>query len=371
MTEITDIIKRSTTKVNIVIIDACRSSFDRGVSNSITSVVAPSGTIIAFSTSSGEGAKDAGFEGHSLYTGALLKYIGREFLSVEDLFKKTRKTVHNLSEGTQTSWEHTSLVGDFFFNTGQIVHSVTVPYDEFVVKDRMFEADSSDIETVINKLRSCNWDEQNPAMKKLKGIKAESISSNQKFLLGRNILQSSDYAFESGNFMRNLVMNLKRFTSDGINDVLNGMLFEIYFDNNGDFRQATFKVYHLEEIFSLRKRLEFQSSFEFLKNALSEYKEQLYFIPSKDDVTIDIDILARFNNSEESEDKFGVIESIVIGDKNITEDIKKICGRRTSMEYLKSTIAKFLIAPKSVININSNIDISNFDFSLDEAEVNF
>jgi len=362
MTEITDIIKRSTTKVNIVIIDACRSSFDRGVANSIASVVAPSGTIIAFSTSSGEGAKDAGFEGHSLYTGALLQYIGREFLSVEDLFKKTRKTVHNLSEGSQTSWEHTSLVGDFYFNTGQMVHSISVPYDETAVKDRMFEADSSDIETVISKLSSCNWNEQNPAMVKLRGIDSTSISSNQKFLLGRNILQSSGYAFESGNFMENLIMNLKPYSSEGINDVLNGMLFEIYFDNNGDFRQGKFKTYNLEEVFALRKRQEFQSSFKFIQDALSEYSEQLYFIPTADDITIDVDILARSDDSQEFEEKFEAIESIVVGDKNITAEVEKVCGYRTSFDHLKAVIAEILTAPESIININSNIEITNFKF---------
>ena len=54
-----------------------------------------------------------------MYTGVLLRYLGIESLSVEELFKKVRKTLYHLSAGTQTSWEHTSLVGDFYFNTGE------------------------------------------------------------------------------------------------------------------------------------------------------------------------------------------------------------------------------------------------------------
>ncbi|EKO3608540.1 caspase family protein [Vibrio metschnikovii] len=371
MKEITDLIKRASTKVNIVIIDACRSSFDRGVANSIASVVAPQGTIIAFSTSPGEGAKDAGFEGHSLYTGALLQYIGRESLSVEELFKKTRKTVHNLSEGAQTSWEHTSLVGDFFFNTGQLVHSMTLPYGETAVKDRLFEADTSDIELVIENLKSCNWNYQNPAMVKLRGIATSSMSPDQKFLLGRNILQSSEYAYESQNFMANLRANLKPYHSDGCNDVLNGMLFEIYFDNNGDFRQGKFKTYHLEEILSLRQIPEFQPSFNFIQEALSEYRDQLCYIPSSDNTSIDVDILARSEVSQGSDKSFELIESIVVGDKDITGEIEKMAGFRTSFEHLKSTIATYLTAPENLLNINCGVQINNFRFVEKELDLDF
>lgn len=371
MKEITDLIKRANTKVNIVIIDACRSSFERGSANSIASVVAPQGTIIAFSTSPGEGAKDAGFEGHSLYTGALLQYIGIESLSVEELFKKTRKTVHNLSEGTQTSWEHTSLVGDFYFNTGQLVHSLTLPYSETAVKDRLFESNASEIESVIENLRSCNWNLQNPAMVKLRGIASSSINSDQKFLLGRNILQSSEYAYESQNFMANLRVNLTPYNSNGCNDVLNGILFEIYFDNNGDFRQGKFKTYHLDEIFSLRAIPEFQPSFKFIQDALSEYSDQLYYIPSSDNVTIDVDILARKSVSQDSSKSFELIESIVVGDKNITDEIMKRVGFRSSYEHLKSTIATYLTAPENLLNINCGVQINNFRFIEKELDLGF
>lgn len=140
LTEVLGILKTHSGKVNIVIIDACRKSFDRGVSNSFAQVQAPKGTLIAFSTSPNEGAKDGnGLDGHSVYTSALLQYIGRETLSVESLFKKVRKTVYNLTNGTQTPWEHTSLIGDFVFNTGQLVYSVEIPYDEVVVKDSLFD----------------------------------------------------------------------------------------------------------------------------------------------------------------------------------------------------------------------------------------
>lgn len=369
LSEITDIIKRSNTKVNIIIIDACRSSFDRGISTSLAHVTAPQGTIIAFSTSPGEGAKDAGFEGHSLYTGALLKYIGRELLSVEELFKKTRKTVYNLSSGTQTSWEHTSLVSDFYFNTGQLVHSIDIPYDEVAVKDRLFSASPScEVDSVIESLSSCNWNSQNPAMIKLRGIDPPSINKNKKFLIGRNILQCSTHAFEATSFMENLSSNLKPYSVDGKNDVLNGILFEIYFDNNGDFRRGKFKNYHLEDVFKLKDDPFFESSFVFINEALAPYKDELYYIPSKGSSTIDVDILANqvsYNDFLGDEKKAENIASITVNGKEITESIKLICGYQSTFAYLKDAISDYLVAPVSEINFNSNIAINKFAFNDD------
>jgi len=167
LADILFIFKRAHTKANIVIIDACRKFIDRGIDTSFSAVTAPKGTIIAFSTSPGEGAKDKGLDGHSIYTGSLLKYIGRELLSVEALFKKVRNTVYNLTAGGQTSWEHTSLINDFYFNTGQMVHSLAIPYEETVVKDRNYILKGDNFDNIISDLKSNNWDRQNPAMDKL------------------------------------------------------------------------------------------------------------------------------------------------------------------------------------------------------------
>lgn len=51
LTEIFDIIKKANSKINILIIDACRKSFERGNFSSFSNVSVPKGSIIAFSTS--------------------------------------------------------------------------------------------------------------------------------------------------------------------------------------------------------------------------------------------------------------------------------------------------------------------------------
>lgn len=365
LTEITDIIRKAPTKVNIIIIDACRTSFARGTSNSFTQINAPEGTIIAFSTSPGEGAKDSGMKGHSLYTGVLLKYIGREFLSVEELFKKTRKTVYNLSKGAQTSWEHTSLVGDFYFNTGQMVYSVELPYDESVVKDRTFIPKGSDIDQIIIKLGSCNWHKQNPAMLKFRAIQPGLLNNNQQFIIGRNILQASGYAHNATSFIDDLADNLDRYNIDGENHILNGILYEIYFDNNGDFRKGKFKKNCIEKIFPLRHHSQFEKSFEFIGKALAPYRNDLYYIPSKIDTAIDVDIFARQDKTTdfpEKENECQVIESIHVLGKNITNAINILSRQGRDSLYLKTVLTDFLVAPQELINLNENIQIKKLYF---------
>lgn len=107
--------------VNIVILDACRNnpfarSF-RDTKQGLSSMVAPTGTVIAYSTSPGSIASD-GEEDYGLYTKALLTHMQRPGVKVEDVFKSVRADVLEKSHGQQTPWESSSLVGDFYFHPG-------------------------------------------------------------------------------------------------------------------------------------------------------------------------------------------------------------------------------------------------------------
>lgn len=367
LTEVLDILKKNSDKVNIVIIDACRKSFERGGASSFTSFQAPKGTLIAFSTSPDEGAKDGGFEGHSLYTGSLLKYIGREWISVEDLFKKVRKTVFNLSEGRQTTWEHTSLIGDFYFNTGQLVYSLSIPYDESVVMDSRYTP-SDAFGELITEIKSSNWNRQNPAIDKVLSINPNDLDKNQLFILGRNLLQASEYAYSASNFFDDLALNLNRYSIKGENHLLNGILFEIYFDSNGEFRKEHFKNYNIEKIFELRKNERFKKSFDFLEESLRPYMDLMFYIPMYDNNTIiDIDVLATNEKRKDSwgnEEEYQVISKINV----LGRDITKPFSRRYSIHGLnilglKNALAHYLFAPEELIQINNNIEINKIVFS--------
>lgn len=103
-------------KTKIVILDACRDDFcERGCFKSeFTPFSVPQGSVIEFSTSPGQSSKENTRKGHGYYTEALLKYLSLPRVPIEKTFKKVREFLYASTDGTQISWEHSSLVGDFY-----------------------------------------------------------------------------------------------------------------------------------------------------------------------------------------------------------------------------------------------------------------
>jgi hypothetical protein len=105
-------------RLNIVILDACRNNpFPRSVRSAgsgLAQMEAPVGTLIAFSTAPGSVASD-GSGKNGLYTQYLLATIKLPGINIEDVFKRVRTNVRRDTDGQQIPWESTSLEGDFVF----------------------------------------------------------------------------------------------------------------------------------------------------------------------------------------------------------------------------------------------------------------
>lgn len=360
LNEIMEILNENTENVNIVILDACRQEINgRGVvGNSFAPINAPKGTLIAFATSPKMKAKDDGIDGHSLYTGALLKYIGGERLSVETLFKKVRQTVSLLSKGTQVPWEHTSLIGDFYFNKGQMVVAKNLPYAENVIKDRLYNK-LDGFGLLIEELSSADWHRQNAALPKVIEMLPD-LDANQKFILGRNLYQASANAFRVVNYFESLGNNLYRHSdNDGTNHILNGILFEIYFDSNGNFRDVL-KAEDLDSVLSLRKDHRFIKSFEFIRETLSSYSDKLLYIPSEDDNPIGINIELDLYKSNEDQQ---YITKISVGNFDATPKIASYIW--FNEENLKITLSSLFAIPINLMRINSQIKITSSKIKTD------
>jgi uncharacterized caspase-like protein len=99
-------------------VDACRDnpyarSF-RSASKGLSSMDAPSGTLISFATAPGKVAYD-GSGRNSPYMKHFLEAIKTPNLGIEQVFKEVRKNVQAETKNLQTPWENTSLSGDFYF----------------------------------------------------------------------------------------------------------------------------------------------------------------------------------------------------------------------------------------------------------------
>jgi len=111
-------------RINIVILDACRNNpfFGKGgpAAQGLAPMDAPVGTLLAFATAPGKLAADsgAGSSANSLYATYLAKHIPTPGLPVEQVFKRVREGVVRETKATQVPWESSSLQGEFAFVPG-------------------------------------------------------------------------------------------------------------------------------------------------------------------------------------------------------------------------------------------------------------
>ncbi|MEJ8850196.1 caspase domain-containing protein [Variovorax rhizosphaerae] len=110
--------KSARTRMNIVILDACRDNpFSATASGKgLAPLDAPTGTFLAYATAPGNVARDGSeATGHGLYTQYLIEELRKPQAKIEDVFKRVRTNVRQQSKGRQIPWESTSLEEDFYF----------------------------------------------------------------------------------------------------------------------------------------------------------------------------------------------------------------------------------------------------------------
>ncbi|MDA7817549.1 caspase family protein [Sulfurimonas sp.] len=102
-------------RLNIIILDACRNDpFTRGVGGGLAPVHAR-GTYIAYATEAGKTAKD-GKGDHGIFTKYLIKYMD-ESIPLDEVFRKTRKSVYEDTNGEQFPGVYNQVIdGEFFFS---------------------------------------------------------------------------------------------------------------------------------------------------------------------------------------------------------------------------------------------------------------
>jgi tetratricopeptide (TPR) repeat protein len=107
-------------RMNIVILDACRSNpfpatVRSGSPQGLAQVRAAKGSYVAFATAPGSVASD-GNGRNGLYTQELLKALRKPNTTIEQMFKEVRQRVSDGSNGQQNTWDNSNIVGDFYFN---------------------------------------------------------------------------------------------------------------------------------------------------------------------------------------------------------------------------------------------------------------
>lgn len=355
-------------RTSIIILDACRELLNkkawyRSVEDAgLAPVFAPKGTIIAFATSPGERALDGTGKRNGVYTSALLQHIEVELLPIEEMFKRVRNTVFANSKGKQTTWEHTSLTGTFHFNSGQLTFAVSIPYTKQVVQDNLYVFNNSTvIDSIISSLRSYNWYLQNPAFERFRQLNPNTEDINKLFLLGRNILQAAIGSSGSAqDFMNDLPNRIEFFQTGNQNHVLNGLLYETFFNSFGSFRQDQLKNRYLPTLYTLLTNPVFSESKNFIFQQLQQFSQSLFYIPILNDNGISLDIELDDSVSGEFEIKDIKLEGESIFIKQNDESSWGIPTTQSykilSKEQLRNVIISETNIPDNKLTLSYNID---------------
>lgn len=279
-------------RTSIIILDACRNNpYERRwrstAPGGLAPVYAPKGMIIGYATSPGQVASD-GTGRNGAYTEAILSHVSQQDLSIEGFFKRVRNSLSSSTNGKQISWEHTSLMGDYVFNHSRASTGVVTAYSDEALADGAY-LPRGPLRDIISGLKSHDWYQQNPAMNLISPPRFEEAGKDECFVLGRNIYQASSGGSRSASsFMQGLAHSLSPYSDFARLHLLNGMLYELYFDSRGIKRKSV-KAGNLDEVFVLEESPAFSSSFDFIRKALQPYLGELFYVPgSMSDICVDV-----------------------------------------------------------------------------------
>lgn len=383
--------------IKVIILDACRTSIihksvsreDLSWLNSFTKIRSKStGVYIAFATSFDDTSLGYKTPQNSLYTKALLDYV-EENIPIEDCFKKVRKAVIDMNV-EQLPWEYSSLITNFSFNLHHTEKSTnaaaTSALDATILNliqnlqtqppqtsqykyeiETIYTPQNNPIDKVIVALQSHNWYMQNSGMSQLTTIDPQSVDKDLQFLLGRNLLQTAlGGEYSAIELFKRLNIWLRRWNNNGGNHVLNGMLYEMYFDKEATFRGINhLKSGYVDELFALSRTGDFTSSFDYISGKLSNYEKLLYFMPSRSMRSITVEIKTRKVERtilDKYKETFYEIEKILLNNVDISTK-QNIYYRSISFDELCEKLRHKLCVDK--YNIAINID----DESVKESSI--
>lgn len=152
-------------------------------------------------------------------------------------------------------------------------------YGASTLQDSTYLSDApSKINDVITSLKSHNWYIQNPAVDKIRTLVDEEFSPDSWFVLGRNLYQAAcGNAQKAMNYLANLETNLSRLGDQG-QHLFAGMLYEIYFDSEGVFRESP-KSEMIDKPLSVVVGDDYQEVLEFMRQHLAPHSDQMSFVP--------------------------------------------------------------------------------------------
>lgn len=235
----------------------------------------------------------------------------------------------------------------------------TSEYSEYALADKQYYShiNESQIGCFIKGLMSHNWYTQNDAIKGITSNIINGLEDNQGtkdalFVLGRNILQSADgSSVKALDFIEHLSEKINSWNRTYQEFLIDGMLFEIYFDSEGKVREQTFKASLFDKLYNqLKTQITFYN-FDFINSKLNNVTER--FVPS-----VGTDKIYSFNFEYNTGTDFP--QKILCNDIDITSLFISVFQYSFSHKSnIKESLSRFLGIPTSCINVQGIPDKIN------------
>lgn len=200
------------------------------------------------------------------------------------------------------------------------------------------------ISDIIRALKSHTWGTQHPAVIELLDLDWNKVKPDEAFVLGRNLYQTAcggERRAESA--MKSLRREMASLPEDRALDLVNGMLFEVYFNSAGEFRGRKLKARHLGDILEVQKIKKYESSISFIRRSLEPYRSSLLFLPSTEPEVVQVDVQIRKTDPP-------TVRSIKVSDKNLlttdpdADDLSaklwKLSYQNFTLEVLRDQLAE-------------------------------
>lgn len=329
---------------DIIILDCCRDGKGAGQSDLMIKQI-PFQTLFAYATTSGDKARTNLKTNQGYFTEAFLKHFDSE-QDIETIFKKVRSDVY--IGCNKLSWVHTCLVDEIKLTPGKEACFFDKLYTHDSYFDKEYKGSTADINHAIELMRVRNYYHQNDGIKLFKANKKTSTKEDQ-FVYGRNLWQAAvGDCYLAKNEIT--IAALKAYSAGDQNHVLNGILYEVYFNSGNSIRRRLKGLSLLKILVPIISDKTFEVSRDFIRKELNYFDAPINFRIDKPVVqTVVLNLKDTY-----TEDVIGQhvyqLTSLMYNNKDILSEILWLFGSMNKSE-LKAELSDLLQIPREYINI--------------------
>jgi hypothetical protein len=241
-----------------------------------------------------------------------------------------------------------------------LVTEMHFAYSEYARADVDFPIRLDDaVSEIVTALKSYSWYTQSPAVIRIFKLDWSEISPDEAFVLGRNIYQcacgSENRAMD---IMKNLRRELAKIPAESAEHVLNGMLYEVYFDREGKFRGAKLKDGFLSELFALQSVPKYENCINYIQYVLAPYRGSLGVLPNKTPEILKVRV--KIDASDPpilSSIKCQGKEQLITVDEDADDPAWRLSYRAFSLESLPERLLELWKIPRGQLEVRYDKDL--------------